>query len=304
MNYNFNLGIAAEYGLAESVFLQNIAYWVLQNKSNNIHFYENRYWTYNTQKAFTQLFPFWTRQNLRRVIDSCKKHGLIITGNFNKIVYDRTNWYTLSDKGLSLFSILNDRNLVNNNQNLGDNQPGQWLESTKTMVANNPPIPLINTDNKPYIKDKITAQPKKQVAVVSDAYVDPYVLKPEIVLPDWLPNEVWEEFKQHRKQLKKPMSELAQKKSIKQLEKWRSEGQDVVEVIEASIANGWQGLFEIKSQGEAHGKGNSNLGTGRKEKFDSTQWLLDRAKARARGEDPDAIESHVPVENIQYLWNT
>jgi hypothetical protein len=99
------------------------------------------------------------------------------------------------------------------------------------------------------------------------------------------------------------MSELAQKKSIKQLEKMRSEGQDVVEVIDQSIANGWQGLFN-KSQGESHGKGNSNIGTGRKEKFDSTQWLIDRVKARARGEDPDYVENNVPLENCQYLWNT
>jgi len=163
----------------------------------------------------------------------------------------------------------------------------------KPVTGKSAPTNTIHNTNEIKDKKETLAQPEKKVAVVSEP----------IVLPDWLPSETWEEFKQHRKQLKKPMSELAQKKSIKQLEKMRSDGQDVVQVIEASIANGWQGLFEIKSQGVTHGKGNSDFGTGRKEKFDSTQWLIDRAKARARGEDPDSIESHVPVQNIEYLWN-
>jgi hypothetical protein len=287
MNYNFNLEIAEKFGLGEAVFLENIAYWVFQNMANNTHFYDDRHWTYNSQKAFSTLFPFWTRQNLRRVIDSCKKHDLILTGNYNKIVYDRTNWYTLSDKGLALFGLIK-------GNSIGENQPRPWLESTKTWVETNPPIPLINTDNKQKIKDKIKAQPKKQVAMAAEP----------MVLPDWLPSETWEEFKQHRKQLKKPMSELAQKKSIKQLEKWRSEGQDVVEVIEASIANGWKGLFEIKSQGATHGKGNSNSGKGGKEKFDSWQYLYNSIRSDESKEDNHVSEDNLPIENSKHLWLT
>jgi hypothetical protein len=153
---------------------------------------------------------------------------------------------------------------------------------------------IINTNE---IKDtkEIKAQPKKQVAVVSEP----------IVLPDWLPNEVWEEFKQHRKQLKKPMSELAQKKSIKQLEKMRSDGQDIVEVIEASIANGWQGLFNIKSQGESHGKDSKYIG--KNGRFDATQYLLDsiredeERKLRESQEDNRLFENSLPSEDGQYL---
>lgn len=293
MKHLFDVELAEAYGMDVAVFIENLAFWIVKNQANKEHLHDGRYWTYNTLDAFTTIFPYFTKKQIRRIIDKSLSFDLIVKGNYNQIGYDRTIWYSLSDKGHAIFDLC-----------LCPDGPIQMPKRAHQNVQTGTPIPDINTDNKPYIKDKIKAQPKKQVAVVSDPYIDPYVLKPEIVLPDWLPNEVWEEFKQHRKQLKKPMSDLAQKKSIKQLEKMRSEGQDVVEVIEASIANGWQGLFNIKSQGESHGKGNSNFGTGRKEKFDSTQWLLDRAKARARGEDPDAIESHVPVENIQYLWNT
>lgn len=294
MEYSFNLQIAAKYGLAESVFLKNISYWVFQNKSNNIHFHDGRYWTFNTQKAFAQLFPFWTRQNLRRVIDSCKKHGLILTGNYNKISYDRTNWYTLSDKGLSLFSILNDLTLVNNNHDLGENQPRDGLEPTKRVVATNQPIPDINTDINTD-KDKRKDERKKHV------HFDPL----NIVLPEWLPKESWIEFVQHRKERKNPLTELASKKSINLLEKMRSEGQDIEAVINTCIANGWKGLHPIKSQGISHGKDSKYYG--KNGKFDSMQYLLDsiredeEAKLRESKENNCLSENDLSSENGKYL---
>ena len=67
-----------------------------------------------------------------------------------------------------------------------------------------------------------------------------------VVLPGWLNTEAWEEFKQHRKDLKKPMTPLAERKAINLLARLKLKGQDVYSIINTSIINGWSGLFEPK----------------------------------------------------------
>jgi hypothetical protein len=286
MHYSFDIHIAEKYGVGEAIFLQNIAYWMIQNKGNNVNFYDGKFWTFNSQRAFAELFPFWSRQNLRRVIDSCKNQGLLLIGNYNKLPYDRTNWYTLSDQGLTLYPFIINQSIC---QTLGENQPRPGLELANVLVGTNPPIPNINTDNKQKIKDKIKAQPKKQVDAVT------------IELPNWLPNELWKEFKQHRKEMKKPMSELAQKKTINQLEKMKVCGQDIEAVINQSIANGWQGLFELKSQGNGYEKCNASTGSGRKEKFDATKYLLDSIRADESKENNRLFEDSLSFKDSEYL---
>lgn len=68
------------------------------------------------------------------------------------------------------------------------------------------------------------------------------------VLPSWLPVDAWSDWTEHRKQIRKPMTEMAAKLSIKELSKFRDAGQSPRAVIEQSIANGWTGLFALKNQ--------------------------------------------------------
>ncbi len=285
MKHLCDVEMAKLIGTDSSLFLENIAFWIKHNYSNDINYHEGRYWTFNTQEALVDFFPYWSRDQIKRIIKKCHDSGMLVKGNFNKLSYDRTTWFSLSDNAHKHYGL-----------NLGRNSLRHQAKSPMPLDDIAQPIPDINTDNKPYIKDKDKAQPKKQVAVVSSE---------PIILPDWLPSELWEEFKQHRKQIKKPMSELAQKKSIKQLEKMRSDGQDIVQVIETSIANGWQGLFNIKSQGESHGKDSKYIG--KNGKFDATQYLLDsiredeERKLRESQEDNRVFENSLPSEDGQYL---
>lgn len=47
--------------------------------------------------AYAELFPYWSKRQIERIIKSCKEKELIITGNFNKTAYDRTMWYAVGD---------------------------------------------------------------------------------------------------------------------------------------------------------------------------------------------------------------
>lgn len=67
-----------------------------------------------------------------------------------------------------------------------------------------------------------------------------------LVLPDWIPKETWDEFLAMRKRIKKPPTDYAIKLLIDKLNRFRSNGQDVKQVLEKSITSGWQDVFEIK----------------------------------------------------------
>lgn len=103
MDHNFNVTIAKKFDVNVAIFIQNIAFWIQKNIANERHFYEGRFWTYNSLNAFSDLFPYWTVDQLRTIIKKCIKNDLIIVGNFNKSTYDRTQWFSLTDVSLSFY---------------------------------------------------------------------------------------------------------------------------------------------------------------------------------------------------------
>ena len=51
----FDEQIATAYGLPEAVLLNDIMYWEKHNRLNGRNFFNGRYWTYNTFKAFVEI---------------------------------------------------------------------------------------------------------------------------------------------------------------------------------------------------------------------------------------------------------
>ncbi|RLC34414.1 hypothetical protein DRH14_03075 [Candidatus Shapirobacteria bacterium] len=70
-------------------------------------------------------------------------------------------------------------------------------------------------------------------------------MKEKEELPFWLNEKIWEDFRAHRVALKKKMTPQAEKMLIRKLDRLRQSGNDPTQVLEESIANGWQGVFEL-----------------------------------------------------------
>jgi hypothetical protein len=158
MEHSFNTKVAEICGIEEAILLNNIFHWVLKNKSNGKHFYENRYWTYNSYRAFADLFPYMAPekivikkdgsevkerelQRIRRSIKKLTEAKLLIDGNFNKKGYDRTKWYSLTDFAFELLS--SDKNV--------SKETVVVSKTTEHGIKINTPIPdskqqIINTD--------------------------------------------------------------------------------------------------------------------------------------------------------------
>ena len=102
MLHCFDPVVAAEVGMASAVILQNIYYWTEKNRANDVHFHEGRYWTYNSVEAFRKMFPYLTAKQIRTAISKLKDAGYILSDHFNKVGFDRTTWYAISDAGYAL----------------------------------------------------------------------------------------------------------------------------------------------------------------------------------------------------------
>lgn len=103
MEHSFDIKIAKEYGIAEAIILKHIYFWVKRNALNEKNCFDGRCWTYNSMKAFAELFPYLTERQVRYTLAKLKDNGLIIVGNYNSDPRNRTLWYTLTDEGMALF---------------------------------------------------------------------------------------------------------------------------------------------------------------------------------------------------------
>jgi hypothetical protein len=99
----FDVSLAVRYGPIESIILTNLCWWLEKNKENGRHYVNERYWVYNSIKAFEKLFPYLNGEQIRRTIERLKEKGALYVGKFNKTGYDRTLWYSVSDEVLDLY---------------------------------------------------------------------------------------------------------------------------------------------------------------------------------------------------------
>ena len=102
MNHSFDKDIAVAYGLPEAIILNHMQFWIEQNEANNINFYDGSYWTYNTTKAYAEIFPYLSQRQIQCALKHLREEGILKTGNYNKSAYDRTLWYAFTEKGISI----------------------------------------------------------------------------------------------------------------------------------------------------------------------------------------------------------
>lgn len=140
MTHQFDIDIAKNIGIHQAILLNNLYFWIEKNRHNNQNFYDGKYWTYNSRKAFSKLFPYMSERQITYYLADMKKKGIIITGNYNSNLHDRTLWYAITDLGYSM--------LKNGEIDITKSADG-YDENVKCIYNNNNNISY--TDNKPYI---------------------------------------------------------------------------------------------------------------------------------------------------------
>ena len=114
MIHTFDAQIAVEYGVNAAILLQNLHYWIEKNRANEVNFFDGKYWTYNSVKAFRELFPYMSTKAINTALAKLLEAGILVTGNYNQSAYDRTLWYAITERGYSILPkseihLLNDK---------------------------------------------------------------------------------------------------------------------------------------------------------------------------------------------------
>lgn len=225
MEHKFNVEVAQKYGIEEAILLENIFWWCEKNRANNAHIHDDKAWTYNSARAFSELFPYMSQSKIRRALIHLEEEGLIEIGNFNKDTHDRTQWYTVT-KLTNAFYKMKNGILQNEECIYTDNKPdNKHVHSVHSSPSPDGEVDSFSTLTKggfAEVLDSFSVSGKKREAVL--------------------------EFIKMRKLIKKPMTPHALELALKNLNKLSSDEGTQIAILEQSIANSWQGLFPLRNE--------------------------------------------------------
>lgn len=81
-------------GDREAIFLYKLWEWCEKNEANDKNFHDGRYWSYNSLRGFTRIFP-WSKREIETTVNKLRDAGLILTAKLSKDPKDTTLSYTV-----------------------------------------------------------------------------------------------------------------------------------------------------------------------------------------------------------------
>ena len=234
MNHHFNVEIAKRYGIEEAIIIENLYFWIKKNVANEVNKNDGRYWTYNSAKAFSEIFPYMSARKISRVLTSLYDKDAILKGNYNELSIDRTMWYSFTDELLSILDFQKyDVVKISDSYDLTKNDT-HLPKMSNGKTENDEPIPYSKPYNNQHIKeekDKSFSKKTYDLSFVDGKYMSTFT--------EWL------EYKAERKEKYKTESSL--KACYNRLLKLSGDNPQIAAgIVQQSIANNYAGLFEYK----------------------------------------------------------
>lgn len=160
-------------------------------------------------------FPWWSIATISRIAKRCEEKGLIHIGNFNKVGYDRTQWYCLNEVGIGrLKSIRMNDTIFQNEKSKRAKRKMDTDKMKNGSAQNETPIPETPAQTSPEIPQKLNT-------------------------PEFL--ELWEEFAKNRTKIKKPLTDISIKRLWMKLDRYSYA--IALEALEKAVEGGYQGIF-------------------------------------------------------------
>lgn len=210
---HFDSEVAVIVGVEAATLYQNIAYWCAHNRANNKHFHDGRYWTYNSSRAFSELFPFWKQRKIDRLIEILEKHNYISVGNYNEHQYDKTRWFA---------------DLKPAPPKIRQNMEMDFHASENGIAGCDEAIP----DNKPDVKPNQKKDPVFEILISAFDSEEYRQTATELI--------------EHRKSIKSQITPLGAKKMVRLFQAWGEKC--TITSINNTIMNGWVGVFPSKEE--------------------------------------------------------
>ncbi len=171
-----NQCLAQRIGLNEAIVLQQVHYWIQRGTSGIQH--EGHRWIYNTLEEWGEQFPFWSRDQIKRIFASLKKQGVLSIEQLRKKDHDRTNFYAV-DYGHELLKAaeINERAKspirageiapsmgANPPRRTAENRPVDGCKSAPSKGAESPHLTETTTENTSEITTETTQITEAAVA--------------------------------------------------------------------------------------------------------------------------------------------
>nr|DAW29100.1 MAG TPA: Potyvirus coat protein [Caudoviricetes sp.] len=229
MQHSFDVAFAAKYGVNAAILFNALCFWCDKNAANGKHEHDGLYWTYNSRKAFAQLFPYFSSRQIEYALKPLIDDGLVVTGNFNTSPYDHTLWYAVTNKGYTaLQNSDHDFTILQN----------QETQNVKAIPVNSPVNNPVNQVSK---KDAQPApeKPEKKSRESFDQIIDDYTTNEDL-------RSALRSFVQMRNAIKKRLTNRALELLLKKLDTLADDTYTKIEIIDQSVMNSWQGIFPLK----------------------------------------------------------
>jgi len=148
MTHSFDIEHAEKYGVGEAIMIQNMAFWIEKNRANRKHFHDGRTWMYNSVKAFMILLPYYSSEQIRRILERLVSYGVLMKGNYSENLGDRTSWFAFQNEE----EFLQKENPRFDKYHLAE-LPDHLAELPDHLaeLPNHTKEQILNTDNKPDI---------------------------------------------------------------------------------------------------------------------------------------------------------
>jgi len=130
----FDTEIAERVGVNAAVIYQNIVFWTEKNAANDEHRHDGRVWTYNSVRAWGDLFPYLSEAQIRFAIQKLVDTGLVAEGNFNKRGYDRTKWYAPICQNSQMELSKSSNGFAKNDKPIPDSKPNHKPDSKLSTI--------------------------------------------------------------------------------------------------------------------------------------------------------------------------
>lgn len=102
--HSFSVEFAERFGIVEALLLDYFFFWInnSQKKKEKDKYHDGRYWVYGSVRKIAEAHPYLSRAKVHRALKKLEEAGAIKTDAFNKMCWDKTTWYTLTDEILDL----------------------------------------------------------------------------------------------------------------------------------------------------------------------------------------------------------
>ena len=136
--HSFSVEFAERFGLVEALLLDYFFFWInnSQKKKEKDKYHDGRYWVYGSVRKIAEAHPYLSRAKVHRALKKLEEAGAIKTDAFNKMCWDKTTWYTLTDEILDLSQ--NETGGVSQRNRVSQNETG--VSQNETTIPIQTPI--------------------------------------------------------------------------------------------------------------------------------------------------------------------